>query len=1613
VLCSAVIGFGGVNLERFAVLDRPTSPTASMSDGSRGDTQDFAWLAHPQRVWDLVRVLRREEDGGLLVASLRGEEDESPEPGQAPGGPFSVAEGDTFPFDPSHWAQLDDLCDMNNLHEAPLLYTLEQRMERDVIYTSASNIVISINPYRSIAGLFDCPLDFYEAGKTADNKVASGSARPHVYAVADKALGCLATAGEGDMRDQSVVVSGESGAGKTEASKYVMRFLIAVNDANLSGGGGGGGGSDVGGRIRDVLVDTNIVLEAFGNAKTVRNDNSSRFGKYTKLQYTADNRLSSAHTQTFLLEKSRLTAVGPEERNYHVFYQLLKGTDPSLDDAALCLGPAENFQLLTRGVLLAGKEDNDAALFSELCQAVRTLGVSEGEMGQVWALLAAVLHMGNVTVEGAEEGGVSEILSPSMPLGDLTALLGCGPEDLKRAILYRNVKVGNRASVSMKLLTAGDTANNLLGLMKWLYSGIFGWLVLKLNAAYVLGDSASAPAAADVVTKFIGILDIFGFETLVSNSFEQLCINFANERLQKQFNEQVFVFEQIEYEKEGLNWASVTFRDNQDVIDLIAKKPMGLLFILEEHGMMNRKPDDNALLTSYGQAHSQKHAAYSKSRFGADSFILHHFAGDVSYDIAGFLGKNNDSLQDDLQELMKSSTNTFLLNAMGLAHDPAALGFVPTNQAVVMSTIATSTTGAANATGKKMASAMTVSFHFRHQLDDLVSTLRATKPHYIKCIKPNATKQAGEFSAQLVMDQLRYSGILEVVRIRQEGYPTRMQFRDFYDQYYLLGYYIGLPRPRDIKDCSEAEIKRLAGEVASIVFPSPAAVAEGGGAVDPRLEQRYQLGHNKMFLRNGCLSAMNAALLRFKKEHCLKIQAWMRCKAASQHYKQSRHGARLFQNNFRRYIVQKRYKRICWACRVISRFSQREFLRRVAVRVVATARADESARRIAAEKLADKLRVEAAAEAERQRAAAAQLEEQQRVAAAELAEQQRVAEEARLLVEEMRQREEAMDKIQVWTATRARQKVQSRRYAVVLKAIRLMQNRGRILVAQVKRKSLLKKKFAGAIRLVMAFAHTALQRMRVRRSLQLVRMLVLDDGAGVAAHFAKYPGDEQLVFRLPAPAPLEFRHPIHLMSYLGCSAVLSTWQPARSKLSGHDRRGRNCLHHWALGPCPSVSFALDLLQRGFRSSIMAARASVTPLADKAAPQLLKEGWLRKKRPGNKFERRWGTLERATGGVTLNYYKSKGDKSEKGGLSLLAAEEALTIRRLPVSETTGAADELFQFEIFSPSGLAHKSKTPIMFFSLDSEAELQEWLAPLKHSLGRTRDNSVPLVDAAADPRDPRDTGGSVVTIRASSMMCIGAESVSARLRPQVLTECDMLGNTSLHLLCSQCHSSTLFEALWGIYRSNSTTPPPAHFLHHSAASRELHRCSVAIWLLASAGDIPTSLEGVNDEEQTVLHAAGLGGSRMLGEALSGAGVRALAQRRGGHEGDAMAITELLSAKDDADCSAKTYFEVSAARAATARAAPSAAAAGAAGSELDVELDVGDIALSEAGGGEMAWLEPMAAVLRVAAQAAACSSLPPPLGVMGGYSYLNVHFFSFSMPPRYSAVQYIAVQYIAV
>mmetsp|Transcript_17676 Transcript_17676/g.39962 ORF Transcript_17676/g.39962 Transcript_17676/m.39962 type:complete len:1692 (+) Transcript_17676:116-5191(+) len=938
------------------------------------------WVPDKEEVWVVAKLSGVDDETRVVYCEL------------VDGTKVTFPASAVHPVDSSHLRDLSDVCLMNNLHEAPLLELLRRRLLQDQMYTFASNVLISVNPYVSIQGLYDSPLAFLDfretlaatrnhravivaassTGATAVASLADGdfvaeaaSAEtqlkrvPHVFDTANQVYQELVTNvvsswdGEALRRrsslatvqapaapskdasspatlNQSIVISGESGAGKTENCKHVISFLIHANK-QIRQNSGCAAGQDGTEKLNSVLVHSSVVLEAFGNAKTLRNDNSSRFGKYVKVQYGHDAGerdsvpgLFSAHTETFLLEKSRLVNVGKGERNYHIFYQLLQGLRSSNLSLSCELGLASatdpgkpcRFTMLQGTDTTASDKEgeiifnaHDAADFPLTKEALRTLNCSELEIESIWRLLAAILHIGNLVFCETEQPAVNaaagevnkpqpvSIDCPSMPLDKLAALIGLdNSNQLTTALATQMVKAGNRSSISTKLLTVDGARHNAGALMKWTYNRLFAWLVGKINQA-----QGNVQEQSTAVT-FIGILDIFGFEILRNNSFEQLCINLANERLQQQFNEQIFVMEQEIYRSENLQWSDIRFNSNDFIIGLISssKSPFGLLLLLEEHSKLNRKSDDSMLLASFNQTHETPPAgsrrAYSRGRFGQEGFTVHHFAGDVNYAVVGFLEKNNDSLQEDLMGLLACSSSSFIRNAILVDALDQGPGYIH-------SLVAEASTGA-----KKQST--TVSAHFRKQLEELMATLRSTTPHYIKCIKSNSLQKSKLVEAVMVMEQLKYSGVLEVVRIRREGYPVRVPFNEFFEDFEML--FIFACGARNTEACAAlAQIPHnfarrgcAQGCDAALAKLCCEAIASFG------LQEQgaYQVGASLIFLRDGGLATLQAITRRLIGERAVVIQALVRSKLGKSRYKRTQQSCLLLQSRLRTFAARRRYK---------------------------------------------------------------------------------------------------------------------------------------------------------------------------------------------------------------------------------------------------------------------------------------------------------------------------------------------------------------------------------------------------------------------------------------------------------------------------------------------------------------------------------------------------------------------------------------------------------------------------------------------------------------------------------------------------------------------------------
>ncbi len=849
--------------------------------------------------------------------------------------PIIISRKNIHPYDPSHSFNLDDATKMNGIHEAPLLELLRRRYSEGKIYTSVGDVLISVNPYENIPTIYDSPYtqmsgeyksESEHAGSVGEEVVVGKEekdirsfkqqqlAKPHVYSTSDKAFSYM-TAPPGELSsgqrtrhmNQSIVITGESGAGKTEASKYVMQYLISRTSQLLEEGDENGEKNrNEAIRIENMLLESNTALESFGNAKTLRNDNSSRFGKYIKMQYNGSFQLVGAKTEHFLLEKSRLVSVNQDERGYHIFYQLCRGADATMHKN-LHLSSPEKFKSTSMGGCtdIADSVD-DVSEFLKTCHALEVLGFDDDARFTLWRVLAAILHLSNVTFEDLEKEDCHALMSTDDLISkhELAKLLGLEAAQLEMHILNRSLFSAN-GSILRIPLNSRQAKDNLDALIKYIYGQIFAWVNWKINCCHRVSidalneDSSSSEDQTNEtsVRSFIGILDIFGFEIMNTNSFEQLCINFANEVLQKQFNDHTFILEHMEYVKEGLDVPSIPFRNNEHIIDLISAKPMGLLPMLEDCALTGRKSQGEGgfsnkhLLNLYHQQHLRvkPHPNYEKPRFENDQFILRHFAGPVIYDIDGFLEKNNDALHYDLKMLMKRSKDPFLLSLIPensncntstyefrdwqkikekeveffdpipISGSDSSIDDLPElllpnaiqQQMLSPSPISSPVSGS----DAKLANLKTVSATFRQQLESLVKQLHETEPHHIKCIKPNGQMAPGVWSSPLVVQQLRYSGALEVVRIRTEAFPTRMHFKEFYKRFHELIHHVYCEN-----DLTKEEYCILAEKICA------KALNEGD----------YVMGNTKVFVRNYGLEKLYWALHCHFSQAATKIQAAFR-----------------------------------------------------------------------------------------------------------------------------------------------------------------------------------------------------------------------------------------------------------------------------------------------------------------------------------------------------------------------------------------------------------------------------------------------------------------------------------------------------------------------------------------------------------------------------------------------------------------------------------------------------------------------------------------------------------------------------------------------------------------
>ncbi|XP_056146233.1 unconventional myosin-Vb, partial [Lampris incognitus] len=759
------------------------------------------WIPDPEDVWRAAEITHDYQEGEPVL-HLRLEDDSLL---KYPVGP----KDNPLPFlrNPDILVGENDLTALSYLHEPAVLHNLKVRFsESNHIYTYCGIVLVAINPYEQLPIYGEDVINAYSGQNMGDMD-------PHIFAVAEEAYKQMAR----DEKNQSIIVSGESGAGKTVSAKYAMRFFAtvggSVNDAN----------------VEEKVLASSPIMEAIGNAKTTRNDNSSRFGKYIQIGFNRHYHIIGANMRTYLLEKSRVVFQAEDERNYHIFYQLCaSSTLPEYRDLALT--SAEDFTYTSLGENIFIEGVNDAEDFGRTREAFTLLGVKESSQNSIFKILASILHLGNVQIYSERDGDSCRVSRDNTHLKSFSQLLGVELDQMQHWLCHR--KLVTTSETYVKSMSCRQAANARDALAKHIYARLFDWIVEHINMALHTSSKQHS---------FIGVLDIYGFETFENNSFEQFCINYANEKLQQQFNSHVFKLEQEEYVKEQIPWTLIDFYDNQPCIDLIETR-LGILDLLDEECKVPKGTDQNWAQKLY--AHSSS-AHFQKPRMSNTSFIIIHFADKVEYQCEGFLEKNRDTVYEEQINILKASK--FQLVADLFQEKPEGSSSLSSKPARVNVRAAKPTPKAPNKDHRK-----SVGLQFRSSLQHLMETLNATTPHYVRCIKPNDDKEAFLFDSRRAVQQLRACGVLETIRISAAGYPSRWTYPDFFNRYRVL---------MSKSDMTRGDKKLVCRNLLETVIKDP---------------DKFQFGKTKIFFRAGQVAYLEKLRADRFRSACIRIQKTVR-----------------------------------------------------------------------------------------------------------------------------------------------------------------------------------------------------------------------------------------------------------------------------------------------------------------------------------------------------------------------------------------------------------------------------------------------------------------------------------------------------------------------------------------------------------------------------------------------------------------------------------------------------------------------------------------------------------------------------------------------------------------
>ncbi|KAJ3408544.1 cytochrome c oxidase subunit 1 [Chytridiales sp. JEL 0842] len=716
---------------------------------------------------------------------------------------------------------VEDMISLPELTETSILENLRKRYEQKAIYTYTGSILVALNPFDQIEIYNSTTLRKYLGKRLSDNT-------PHIFAIAELAIHNLRS----EQRDQSVVISGESGAGKSESTKSILHYITVATSSQAQNSW-----------VQQQVLEANTVLESFGNAKTVRNNNSSRFGKFIQIRLNENNQIKGAVIESYLLEKSRIAKQAKSERNYHVFYEFLAGATND-ERTKYNLQFAKDYNYLSKSECTEIEGVSDKSKFENLRLAMTVLKMSSAEIDGIMRALSAILWIGNIEFKDSANMESVTVGTPDI-VKTIADLLAINEKKLSEALCFRRLVV--RTETTMVPLKPSQATENRDSMARTLYDGLFQKVLGLINSSLKTDGRAES---------MIGVLDIFGFEVFEVNSFEQFCINFTNEKLQQYFNKFIFKLEQEEYAKESITWEKVTFVDNQECLDLIEMRPSGILPMLDEETRVP-KGSDKGWHDKLNTQHD-KHKHFIKPKKASGCFGVKHYAGEVLYHIEGFMEKNKDAIQDELYELVQSSKLPFVAKLLKKEEAP-------------------------NSKRATLVLKPTAGLFFRNQLQLLVDTLQSTTTQYVRCIKPNSAKKAFEFDSEMVLKQLRYSGIMETIKIRKSGYAIRLPFDSFCRTY----------------RCLVPPKSSLAGDLREVACD---LVSSSGLKSD-----EWQAGSTKIFLKQVAVEKLEAKAEEIKSKMSIVIQKSVRRYLAMLKYKRIKYSVEIIQHAARGYICRKKY----------------------------------------------------------------------------------------------------------------------------------------------------------------------------------------------------------------------------------------------------------------------------------------------------------------------------------------------------------------------------------------------------------------------------------------------------------------------------------------------------------------------------------------------------------------------------------------------------------------------------------------------------------------------------------------------------------------------------------